>query len=82
MEYITDWRTVKTTTDKLVGALNDVSDDGYDVHTVQYVGGRDWVIVAERDVPATPPEMGTYTGQSAAEHLLSNQGTGARDGKG
>ena len=49
---------LKTTTDKLEKTLNDISCDGGTVHTLQWVGGRDWVIAVlngfERDEYSAP----------------------------
>lgn len=58
---MTDWKTTKSTTDKLEGHLFELDDLGYEPHTIAFVGGRDWVIIAFKDVPA-PPNNSTQRG--------------------
>jgi len=65
--YVIDWKVAKTTTDKLEGVLTSLTELDYDIHTVAFTGGRDWVVVAERDVPANPPAMGAE--DTGAEHV-------------
>lgn len=38
---------IKTTTERLSDNLNEVARDGRRVHAVQWVGGRDWIIISE-----------------------------------
>ena len=47
---IIDWRVLKTTADKLEQVLIEETERGYDIHTIAYQGGRDWVVVACKDV--------------------------------
>lgn len=42
--------TYRTTTDKLAGHLDHITESGDAVLAVQFVGGRDWVIVAKSGV--------------------------------
>lgn len=46
-EYLVD----RATTDKLQLRLNDFGSKGWQC-TAHFLGGRDWVIVAEREKPA------------------------------
>lgn len=46
---VRDWAVEKPTTDKLEAALNDVSDCGRTVFHLEFIGGRDWVVVSFRD---------------------------------
>jgi hypothetical protein len=39
------WDVIKTTTDKLSEMLNGWSEP-WRVHTIQFMGGRDWVLIA------------------------------------
>lgn len=45
MDY--DWDVARTTTDKLAEELNDIV---WEIHQIQYVGGRDWVIISRQQV--------------------------------
>lgn len=66
-DIITDWKTTKSTTDKLATHLIEVDDSGYEPFTVQFVGGRDWVIVSFKEAAAQPPIMGTFNGEGAGD---------------
>lgn len=46
---VRDWAMDKPTTEKLEATLNDISDSGRTVYHMQYIGGRDWVVVSFRD---------------------------------
>ena len=39
----------RSSTDKLIDALNDATREGCTVELIQWVGGRDWVVIYYRD---------------------------------
>lgn len=49
-----EWAVQKSTTDKLEGDLNAVSAAHREVEQIQYIGGRDWVVVSCREVDELP----------------------------
>ena len=61
-----NWDVIRTTTDKLSETLNDLA---WSVHQIQYVGGRDWVVIQRRKSIA--PGSETYRGY--AEHAASSR---------
>ena len=40
---------IRCTTETLIKALNDATADGATVDHYQWLGGRDWVVIAYRD---------------------------------
>lgn len=46
-----EWAVDKTTTDKLQATLNYASECGREIEKIQFVGGRDWVVVSLRELP-------------------------------
>lgn len=65
-----DWDVIRTTTDKLKDELNDLA---WDIHQIQYIGGRDWVIICrdENSDPVWHDPDATYSG--SARRISGNQ---------
>ena len=45
---------IRCTTETLIKGLNDATREGSQVDLIQWTGGRDWVVIAYRDVPEQP----------------------------
>jgi hypothetical protein len=61
-----EWDVIRTTTDKLSETLNDLA---WDVHQIEFTGGRDWVVIQRRKTVV--PELEAYRG--FAEHAKGSR---------
>ena len=53
MPPLLEWAVEKSTTEKLQSALNEASEAGREVEQIEYMGGRDWIVISYRELQSS-----------------------------
>lgn len=70
---------IRTTTDQLEAKLNEVAQDGAGVESFQWVGGRDWIIIARGYRIADATQLG-WVADNEVRHARFDASPLAKDG--